>query len=239
MSTVAVTMNAQFTQPDFATDPVTLAKRLIGQRLVRLDPDSGERCAGVIVETEAYLGVEDLAAHSANGKRTTRNEPMYGTPGTFYVYFTYGMHHCANVVCGARDEPVAVLLRALEPIEGLERMRSRRALGGRGRRRSSGAARPLRDRDLCSGPAKLCEALAIDRDLTGVDLTDPRSAVWIEWVRRKPFSDGQLANTPRIGVDYAGAWADKPLRWMLNGCDHVSNRQRSANRPLAQRLSRA
>ena len=100
-----------------AVDPEKLARRLLGQRLVRTLGD-GTRLAGIIVETEAYLGVRDRAAHSFGGRRTPRNESMFARPGTAYVYFTYGMHHCVNVVCGRRDEPVAVLIRALEPVEG-------------------------------------------------------------------------------------------------------------------------
>ena len=109
----------------YSTDSATLAQALIGRVLVRALED-GTRLAGVIVETEAYLGVEDRAAHAFGGRRTARNESMYGPPGTAYVYFTYGMHFCFNVVCGRRDEPVAVLIRALQPIEGMDRMLAHR-----------------------------------------------------------------------------------------------------------------
>ncbi|MBS0196656.1 MAG: DNA-3-methyladenine glycosylase [Planctomycetes bacterium] len=192
----------------FATDAATLAKRLIGCRLVRVLSD-GERLSGVIVETEAYLGVQDRASHAFGGRRTARNEAMYSPPGTSYVYFTYGMHFCMNVVCGAVDEPAAVLLRALEPSEGLARMRLFRAT----------PSRPApADTDLCSGPGNLCRALAIDRALNGVDLVESDQI----WVERGGFGRLRLETSPRIGIPNAGEWVDKPLRWFVAGHPHVS-----------------
>ena len=196
----------------FARDPVAMAKRLIGCTLVRMI--EGERLAGRIVETEAYCGPEDQAAHSRNGHRSPRVESMYGPPGTLYVYFTYGMHHCTNVVCGKKDEPVAVLLRAIEPVDGLATIRARRE-GGVVRKH------PLRDRDLTSGPARLCTALGIDRALDGVDLVESEQ-VWIE--PGPAVSVSRLVNTPRIGIGSGGAWAAKALRWYLDGNAHVSKR---------------
>lgn len=198
---------------DFATDPVTLAQALIGRRLVRLTP-GGTRVSGVIVETEAYLGVRDAAAHSYRGRRTKRVEPMYGPPGTAYVYFTYGMHHCMNVVCGEVGEPVAVLLRALRPDEGAGLMRRRRWGGGAASAGRSWAA-------LCSGPGRVCEALAIDTRLSGVDLTThPR--LFIERPGTIDKAPARLIRSPRIGVGYAGAWAGRLLRWRLAGEPSVS-----------------
>lgn len=198
----------RWVRKDFSAGSAEIAQKLIGSRLVR-QLDDATRLAGVIVETEAYLGVEDAAAHSFAGRRTARTEAMYAKPGTAYVYFTYGMHHCMNVVCGRIDEPVAVLIRALEPTEGLDRMTSHR----------SGGRRTLAPRDLCSGPGKLCQAMAIDRTLNLEDLT--RSGrLWIE----HPGTPRriELANGPRIGVAYAGEWAHKPLRWWAAGNGHVS-----------------
>lgn len=191
----------------FARPAPVLARALIGQRLVRV-LDDGVRLAGTIVETEAYLGVKDRAAHTFGGRRTARNEAMYARPGTAYVYFTYGMHHCVNVVCGKINEPIAVLIRALEPTEGLDRMYEART-------------RAQRDRDLCSGPAKLTEALAVDRTLNGVDLATDRQ-LFVEILRTMPIDTMQLVNTPRIGVDGAGDWAQRPLRWALVRSEHVS-----------------
>ncbi len=164
--------------------------------------------AGLIVDVEAYLGAEDRAAHSYGGRRTARNASMYLPGGHAYVYFTYGMHHCLNVVCGRHDEGVAVLIRALEPSEGIETMSARRP-----------AAR--RTTDLCSGPAKLTQALAVDLRLDGVDLRRSDS-LWIERVRRRSLPGSRIADAPRIGVDYAGEWARKPLRFAIRGNPHLS-----------------
>jgi DNA-3-methyladenine glycosylase len=206
----------------FAAGAARVAERLLGCRLVRV-LDDGTRLAGTIVEAEAYLGVRDRAAHSFGGRRTARNEAMYAEAGTAYVYFTYGMHHCFNVVCGRRGEPVAVLVRALEPTEGLEVMRRLRLGPGGGKRAKRG------DTALCSGPAKLCAALAIDRSLNGIDLTrDGR--LFLERGRGIPAE--RIVRTARIGVAYAGAWARRKLRWVDAASEHVSVRagRRSAER---------
>lgn len=206
-------MTAQrLARDDYAIPAPDLARRLIGQRLVRAMPD-GERLAGVIVETEAYIGPEDLASHAAGGRRTERNESMYGPPGTFYVYFTYGMHHCCNVACLREHAPGAVLLRAIEPTESLERMRAHRS------RRSRKTA--LRDRDLCAGPGRLCEALALDRDHDGLDLTTS-GTVWIERLRSRAMPASRLVRTARIGLGEVGEWRDAPLRWALAGSPFLS-----------------
>lgn len=198
----------------FEDDPVTVARRLLGQRIVRtLD---GERLAGTIVEVEAYLGAMDRAAHTFGNRRTARNEAMYLPGGHAYVYFTYGMHFCLNVVCGAVDEGVAVLIRAIEPTEGIETMRARRAArGGRGRRRDWPVGA------LCSGPAKLTQALGIDRDLDGTPL-DGTGPLAIERRRQRRLPDRCILTTPRIGVSYAGAWADRPLRFCVAGSPFLS-----------------
>jgi DNA-3-methyladenine glycosylase len=191
----------------FGADPITTARRLLGQRLVRVV--DGRRRAGLIVEVEAYLGREDRAAHTWGGRRTARCESMYLPGGHAYVYFTYGMHHCLNVVCGKADEGVAVLIRALEPTEGLEEMYRRRR-----------AAR--RTVDLCSGPAKLAEALAIDRSLDGIDLRRD-AGLKIERLRARALPARRIETTPRVGVAYAGPWSHKPLRFFIRGNPHVSN----------------
>ncbi|MFG0326049.1 MAG: DNA-3-methyladenine glycosylase [Phycisphaerales bacterium JB037] len=191
-----------------------VAVDLLGQRLVRILPD-GSRLAGIIVETEAYLGVTDRAAHSFGGRRTPRVESMYARAGTAYVYFTYGMHHCFNVVAGKPGEPVAVLIRALEPVEGLDAMFAARA-------------KAKKPEDLCSGPGKLCQALAIDRTLDGEDLIEG-GVLFLERASRRPIRTGEIVRTPRIGVESAGKWpgrwAERPLRWYLPS-PHVSVRRR-------------
>jgi DNA-3-methyladenine glycosylase len=194
----------------YAKDAVTLARALLGQVLVRVT-DGGARLAGRIVETEAYLGVPDRAAHSFGGRHTPRNDSMWGPAGHAYVYFIYGLHHCMNVVADAPGQPTAVLLRALQPLEGIELMREHRA--------GKGPASRLRDTDLCSGPAKLTQALGLDRSLDGADLVTG-AALFIERGVRMPAA--QVIVTPRVGVAYAGSWAAKPLRFYVAGNPHVS-----------------
>jgi DNA-3-methyladenine glycosylase len=183
---------------------------LLGQVLVRV-LDDGTRLAGRIVETEAYLGEADRAAHSFGGRRSARNASMWGEAGHAYVYFVYGMHHCMNVVAEGPGRPAAVLLRALEPVEGLERMRRLR-LGAR-------AAARLADTDLCSGPAKLAQALELDRSLDGADLVAGEH-LFIERGRR--IAPTRIVAAARIGVAYAGDWAVRPLRFYIAGNAHVS-----------------
>lgn len=192
----------------FAGEADAVARAMLGMVLVRAH--DGERLAGRIVETEAYLGPIDKAAHSVGWRRTPRTEPMFGPPGTAYVFLTYGMHHCFNVVCREEGFPSAILVRALEPLEGLDTMRGLRGAAVR------------RDLDLCSGPGKLCRALAIDRRHSGLDLCSS-GEIWLE--------PGQPPDTvevgPRIGVDYAGEWAAAPLRFLEAGNPHVSRPIRS------------
>jgi DNA-3-methyladenine glycosylase len=202
-------MPPRLTRSFYRREPVVLARALLGQRLVRTpDPPRGVRLAGLIVEVEAYLGVPDKAAHTYNARRTARNESMWQDGGHAYVYFTYGMHHCVNVVASVAGRPVAVLVRALEPTDGLDLMYQHRK-----------AAR--RDTDLCSGPAKLCQALDIDRSLDGHDLVTGRSLT-IERVRGTVLPASRITVGKRVGVGYADEWADKPLRFYINDNPHVS-----------------
>jgi len=224
----------------YRTDSITLARRLLGCRLVRefprrpsangappTRPTRPVRLIATIVETEAYLGAEDAAAHSYRLRRTDRNQSMYGPPGTAYIYFTYGMHHCFNIVCGEENEPVAVLIRAAAPLEGIAHMRRRRAAGRRGRSRRDRPLAPMPDRDLCRGPARLCEAFGLDRRHDGLDLAAARE-LWIEPGALVP--PRAVATAPRVGVAYAGDWAHRPLRFLLRADPHVSVR-----RPRTQR----
>ena len=167
----------------------------------------GERLALRLVETEAYLGAPDRASHAWAGRRTQRNESLYLLGGHAYVYFIYGMHYCLNAVTGEAGVGSAVLLRAGEPIAGEERMRDNRSLTSK--------ARPG---DLAGGPGKLCQALAIGRELDGVLLDRPPLYI----ARGEPVSDEEVVASPRIGVDYAGEAAGWPLRFSLRGNPHVS-----------------
>ncbi|MCC5821971.1 MAG: DNA-3-methyladenine glycosylase [Phycisphaerales bacterium] len=175
-----------------------LAPRLIGCTLARTLP-TGERLAGVIVETEAYTGPEDLASHAAGGRRTARNESMWAEPGTAYVYFTYGMHHCFNISCDRKDHPAAVLVRAVKPTEGLEVMRRLRTRPG---------GRPVPDRNLCRGPGRLCQAFGIDRGLDGAPLIGSSQLALFDRAGPPP-----IGTTPRVGLGDAGVWKDKHLRF--------------------------
>jgi len=169
-----------------------------------------EVTAGIIVEVEAYCGPRDLACHSVGGRRSARNEVMYGPPGRAYVYFTYGMHHCFNAVTRGEGVPEAVLVRAIVPVRGTARMRERRAL-------DSLAA----DFRLARGPGNLCRALAIDRGLNGADLA--RSALTIHPGRS--FSTAEVARSARIGVAYAGPYASKPWRFYVRDEPAVSGQR--------------
>lgn len=176
---------------DFYTraNVLTVARELLGRLLVVPAPD-GTRVSGIIVETEAYRGPQDRACHAYGGRRTDRTRTLYEIGGTAYVYFIYGMYHQFNVVTNVEDVPHAVLVRALEPVEGIERMRKRR----------DGRA----DQRLTSGPGKLCLALGIDRELDRADLLGKR--VWIEEGRGQ-IPRPAIAVGTRIGIDYAEEWA--------------------------------
>ena len=179
-----------------------MAPELLNKLLVR-----GDR-VGRIVEVEAYVGSIDAGSHAFRGQ-TARNAAMFGPPGHLYVYFTYGMHWCANAVCGDDGEGLAVLLRALEPVDGLEEMRAARGVRGK----------PVRDRDLCSGPAKLCQAFGIDRAFDGADLvTGDRSVLLCDDGTPPPASPAQSL---RIGLA-AGKGDEHPWRWFVAGNEHVS-----------------
>ena len=181
---------------------LTVARELLGQRLVRVV--GGQRLSGLIVEVEAYIGEDDAACHAARG-RTLRNEVMYGPPGHAYVYFIYGMHHCLNVVTEEDGFPAAVLIRALEPLEGLEIMRCHRP------------GRP--DGELTNGPAKLCQAMAIDRGFNGVDLC-ASGELLIEGGRM--VAPEEIRASPRIGIKANELARSAPWRFYLQGNDFVS-----------------
>jgi DNA-3-methyladenine glycosylase len=179
-----------------------MARDLLGKRLVRVL--NGQRLSGIIVETEAYIGEADGACHASRG-RTARTEVMYGPPGHAYVYFIYGMHHCFNVVTEEEGFPAAVLIRALEPLEGLERMRRHRP------------GRP--DDQLTNGPGKLCAALAIDRTLNGVDLCISQ-VFFIE--EGRTVADEEIATGPRIGIRSDEVARSRPWRFYIKGNRCVS-----------------
>ena len=186
-------------------DTVTVARALLGCVLWRR-LDDGEMLAARIVETEAYLGANDMASHARRGLRSERNASMYLEGGHAYVYFTYGMHWCLNVVTQEEDIAEAVLLRAAEPVRGIEAMRARRP-------------KARRDFDLMNGPGKICMALDIDRRLDGAGLAG--DALWLT-DRDVEVQEPDIAVSPRIGIDNSGDAAAWPLRFFLRGNRNVS-----------------
>jgi DNA-3-methyladenine glycosylase len=197
----------------------TVARALLGCRLVHRTPDGGER-ALVLVETEAYLGIGDPAAHTFGGRRTARVTPMWGPGGHAYIYFVYGMHHCMNVVTREEGRPEAVLLRAGVPEawwHGEELSRAELLEG--------------------SGPGRLCRALSLTTTLSGASLSGPE--LFLERARTRRF---EVLVGPRVGVDYAGEAASWPLRFAVAGCPAVTRRTtlaRTARRTPARAASAA
>jgi DNA-3-methyladenine glycosylase len=188
---------------DFFDRPATqVAPELLG--CVFWSSGPAGRVAVRLVEVEAYEGETDPASHSYRG-RTARNAAMYGPPGHAYIYFTYGMHYCANLVCRAPGHASAVLLRAGQVIEGTELAASRRPGGSR-------------ERDLARGPGRLCQALAIDRGLDGTDVCVAGSPLGIGPAAESP-APADIRTGPRVGITKAADW---PLRFWLAGDRYVS-----------------
>ena len=193
-------------RPFFDRPTEVVARDLLGIWVLRSTPEG--LSGGPIVETEAYGGPEDLASHARAGL-TRRTTPMFGEVGHAYVYLVYGMHECLNVVAYKEATAGAVLIRAIAPVLGVDEIRKRR---GR-------PADPTHR--LCSGPAMVCQGLAVDRYFNGHDLTPGEG---LSLARTCEELGGDVASGPRIGVDYAGEWADKPWRFWLAGHQSVSRR---------------
>jgi DNA-3-methyladenine glycosylase len=184
-------------------DTLQIARELLG-KLIVIPTATGEKVSGMIVETEAYLGAEDKACHSYNNRRTTRTETMFAIGGTAYVTFIYGMYFQFNVVTGAIGSPHAVLIRAVEPVQGVELMRTQRGA--------------MKDKNLTSGPGKLCIAFGIDKGFNKADLLGEK--VWLEDYRQ--FADSEISEGKRIGIDYAEEFAEKPWRFWVKDNPFVS-----------------
>lgn len=188
----------------FRRDAATVAQDLLGRVVVG---GTGRRkVAGRIVETEAYLGAPDPASHAFEHRRNAANQSLYAPPGSWYVYRSYGIHWCANLVAGPPGEGAAVLLRALEPLEGLALMRRRRGLS--------------RDQQLCAGPGRLCEALGVTRALDGLGMRASPLLV----LEGEPVPGDLVARTPRIGITRAAEW---PLRFVVRDSPWVSGPRRT------------
>jgi DNA-3-methyladenine glycosylase len=188
----------------YQQDTITVARGLLGKILVHEERES--TTTGRIVETEAYRGPEDHAAHSSKGRRTARNEVMYGQKGHAYVYFIYGLYYCFNITAGnVVEKPEAVLIRALEPMTGEEIMAKRRS-------------QQVKVANLTNGPSKLCMAMGISKSQNKKDLTAP--PLYIEDAPLIPQDD--IVETTRVGVDYSGDWKNKPWRFYIRDNRFVS-----------------
>jgi DNA-3-methyladenine glycosylase len=195
----------KLTRDFFDRPTLDVARDLLGKTLVRRL--GGRTLSGMIVETEAYIGPEDLACHASKGK-TARTATMFGPAGVAYVYMIYGFYFCLNAVTETEGYPAAVLIRAVEPLENIAVMRKLRK-------------NPARDIDIASGPGKLCMAMSIDKSLNGAELGGREL-----WVEDRNLACGEVSASPRIGVDYAGAYRDKPWRLFARGNPHVSRTPR-------------
>ncbi len=191
-------------EPFYESDTITVARELLGKILVHEAKEG--TTTGRIVETEAYRGPEDRAAHSYGGRRTARNEVMFGQKGRTYVYFIYGLYYCLNVTAGSvSGKPEAVLIRALEPVAGEEIMAKRRG-------------RQAKFANLTNGPGKLCMAMGISKTQNKTDLTAP--PLYIENAPLVP--QGDIVETTRVGVDYSGEWKNKLWRFYIRNNRFVS-----------------
>lgn len=195
-------MKLKLTRDFYERDTLLVAKELLGKHLVRTSEEG--TTIGKIVEVEAYVGPDDAAAHSSRGIRGGRTEVMYGSGGHAYVYLIYGMYYCFNIVTNVIEKPEAVLIRALEPVDGLELMKKRRKTDAL--------------KNLCSGPGKLCSAMGISKIDYGEDLTGGE----IYLLDSGRISDSEILATPRINIDYAGEAKDYPWRYVIRGNKYVS-----------------
>jgi DNA-3-methyladenine glycosylase len=196
-------IDARFSHEFFTRQTLAVCRSLIGAFLVHRSSEG--LCAGRIVEAEAYLGPADKGAHSFGGRNTPRTAAMFGEKGRAYIFIIYGMYWCFNVVSGPIGKPQAILIRALEPVLGLDLMRTRLT----GKQNSS---------SLCRGPGKLCKALAITREQYGEDLTGEKLFL-VPGMRGR---DEKIAKSPRINIDYADEYVHKEWRFFIKGNPAVS-----------------
>lgn len=194
-------MSSKLPRSFYSRSALDVASDLLGKVLVRRV--HRRNLAGKIVETEAYVGPHDLACHASKG-HTPRTAVMFEEAGHAYVYMIYGFHFCLNVVTERVGYPAAVLIRAVEPLENGDLMRRLRG-------------NPKKDTDISSGPGKLCKAMSIDKKLNREDLLGT-----MLWIEDRKLDSGTICTSPRVGVDYAGEYKDKPWRFYVEGNPHVS-----------------
>ncbi len=195
----------KFDRNFYLNDTLEIAENLLGSLLCT--NTNNEFVSGRIVEVEAYFGVIDKASHSYGGRRTKRTEAMYSPGGVAYIYLIYGLHSLFNVVTGMERVPHAILVRALEPVDGIDIMKNRRKTENL--------------LNLTSGPGKLCSALNLSREHSGIDLTGDK--VWIERPD-EPLADGNVIHARRIGIDYAEEYKDKLWRFYIKDNPHISKK---------------
>lgn len=200
-------MPIQLAESFYKCDAVTLARKLLGCLLVH-DTPAG-RTSGIIVDTEAYKGPADKACHSYGGRKTQRTQVMFGPPGYAYIYRIYGLYDLMNVVAAAEGVPEAVLIRSLEPYEGLALMAQRRGL-----KEFDSSNKYI----LCSGPGKLTQALSITKQLYGTNLRGDKLFI----TAKRKYADKEVAATTRINIDYAGEWQKKLWRFVVADSQYLS-----------------
>ncbi len=192
-------------RPFYEQDTSTVAKALLGKTVVHVTPEG--TVAGRIVETEAYKGPEDKASHAYGNLRTNRTETQFGPKGHAYIYLIYGLYYCFNVTTGnIPGKPEAVLIRALEPVEGIEIMKKRRPKAKEN------------VTNLANGPSKLCMALGLSKKQNNADMLSPQ----FHAIDAEPIPENSIEQTTRIGVEYADEWKNKPWRYYINDCPFVS-----------------
>ena len=196
----------RLTHSFFNRKTALVAQELLGKVLVCKNKD--QIISGMIVETEAYVGPQDLASHASRGK-TPRNEIMFGDAGYWYIYLIYGFYNCLNIVTEAKDYPSAVLIRAVEPVEGISLMEINR--------------KTTKLENLTSGPGKLCQAFGIDKKLNCLSCLDKDSTLFIADIGIT-IPKNKIKKAKRVGVDYAGKWKDKLLRFYLKDNPFVSKK---------------
>ena len=197
---------SRFSKKFFERNALTIAEDLLGHYLVRIK--DGKRISGIIVETEAYCGATDKGCHAFGNKRTERTEPMFMEAGTSYIYLIYGLNNCLNVVTEKVDNPHAVLIRAIEPVEGLDIIKANRP-------------KIQKIQDFTNGPGKLCKAFDIDRSLNKLDMINGDTL----FIEKNPDSpEFKVISAKRIGIDYAGEFKDKLWRKYISGNPFVSKK---------------
>ncbi|WP_017416274.1 DNA-3-methyladenine glycosylase [Clostridium tunisiense] len=195
----------------YRRDTLPVAKELLGKKLVH--KINGRILSGIIVETEAYMGIQDKAAHSYGGRKTERTKVMFEAGGVSYIYFIYGLYYCFNVVTAEEGIPQAVLIRAVQPVEGIEDMALLRA------NKNIKELTKKQIINIANGPAKLCSALKLDKTLNAVSLTS--DILYIEDVNYNNF---EIVETTRIGIDYAEEAKDYPWRFYIKDNPYISKK---------------